>query len=286
MKSWPPPSTTSPLILARLILAGLLLAASEARASPRDSDDPRIVSVEVTDARVLEVRARRGFASQLVLPPGETVEHAAIGESRGWDPEVHENVVFLKAREHAHDTNLFVLTGRGVQRSRYSFELRLVGSEGAAPYELRLVRPAARVAEAMAEKEAAAQQNEQRQIQESLAAAPFQGARNYAYTAQGATALQPAEAFDNGRFTVLRFPGQQPLPSPYEVSADGAERLIPFHVRGDFLIIHAVVAELRLRQGHSLLCLYNDGFSFGASDSASGSVSTSVLRKPRTESPP
>ena len=81
-----------------------------------------------------------------------------------------------------------------------------------------------------------------------------------AYSVQGASDLQPSEVTDNGRFTVLRFPANQPLPSIFAVSADGEESLVPFDVRGEFVVIHAVVPGLRLRRGQSVLCIFNEAY--------------------------
>ena len=76
-----------------------------------------------------------------------------------------------------------------------------------------------------------------------------EGVRNLAYTVQGATPLQPSEVSDNGRFTVMRFPAGQPIPAVYEVTADGTESLVPFDVRGEFVVVHDTARQFRLRRG-------------------------------------
>src|SRR5690606_8624364 len=43
----------------------------------------------------------------------------------------------------------------------------------------------------------------------------------------------------------------------FEVGADGSERLIPYDVRGECVVVHGVLRGLRLRHGSSALCIYN-----------------------------
>ncbi len=62
---------------------------------------------------------------------------------------------------------------------------------------------------------------------------------------------------DNGRFTILRFPAGQAIPAVYQVTPDGSESLVPFDVRGEFVVIHGTAGQFRLRRGRDVLCIYN-----------------------------
>ena len=57
---------------------------------------------------------------------------------------------------------------------------------------------------------------------------------------------------------MLRFAGGKALPALFEVGEDGSERLVPYDVRGEFVVVHGVPRALRLRRGRSVLCLFND----------------------------
>jgi len=48
------------------------------------------------------------------------------------------------------------------------------------------------------------------------------------------------------------------MPTIYTVSPDGSEALAPFDVRGEFVVIHGVSPQLRLRRGREVLCIYNE----------------------------
>ena len=121
---------------------------------------------------------------------------------------------------------------------------------------------------------------EQRLIGLELDRGVLEGPRNLAWSAQGDAALQPSEVSDNGRFTVLRFPGVQALPALFEVAEDGSERLIPYDVRGEFVVVHGVARGLRLRRGSSVLCLFNDAFDPRGRGLGTGTASPVVDRAP------
>ncbi|WP_200865131.1 TrbG/VirB9 family P-type conjugative transfer protein [Brevundimonas abyssalis] len=105
----------------------------------------------------------------------------------------------------------------------------------------------------------------------------MEGPRNLAYSVQGDPALQPSEVSDNGRFTVLRFPGGRPLPALFETDGE-RERLVPYDVRGEFVVIHGVVRGLRLRRGDAVLCIFNEAFDDRAGGPATGAASPRVQR--------
>ena len=99
------------------------------------------------------------------------------------------------------------------------------------------------------------------------------------YTVQGDVALQPTEISDNGEFTVLRYPGHADIPSIFAVDVDGTETIVPYDVREDFVVIHAVYRQLRLRRGATVLCIYNETPLRNDRGDRTGTVSNVVERK-------
>ena len=130
----------------------------------------------------------------------------------------------------------------------------------------------------MSSLEAASEAIEARLLDLTLDQAALTGHRNLAYTVQGATDLQPSEVTDNGRFTVLRFPANQPIPSIFAVSSEGVESLVPFDVRGEFVVVHAVAPGLRVRRGRSVLCIFNDAYDARGIGTGTGTASPLVDR--------
>src|SRR6185437_3618109 len=143
----------------------------------------------------------------------------------------------------------------------YTFELTIQGRaparSGAGLFVLRFRYPAdLRVAAASAIS-AEEQAILTRLTALKLERGAVEGRRNLAYQVQGAVGLQPSEVSDNGRFTILRFPAGQAIPAIYQVTPDGSESLVPFDVRGEFVVIHGTARQFRLRRGRDVLCIYN-----------------------------
>jgi type IV secretion system protein VirB9 len=95
---------------------------------------------------------------------------------------------------------------------------------------------------------------------------------------QGSTDLQPSEISDNGQFTVMRFPGNHEIPAIYLVRPDGSETLVPFDVRDEFVVVHMVAAQLRLRRNREVLCIYNQAPTPYGVDPGTNTASSHVER--------
>lgn len=243
--------------------------------------DDRIRDIAYAPNAVYRVTGAFRTATQIIFSPDETVRHAAIGDSVAWEIAAEGSVVFLKPRERHQPTNLLVVTDRGGVARHYAFEL-IVRAPGAAEadYQIRFLYPQDEQARLAAAVTARAVEAETQLTDLELQRGAIEGPRNLAWSAQGAPALQPSEVSDNGRFTLLRFPGAQPLPAIFEITADGGERLVPYDVRGEFVIIHGLVRGLRLRRDRSVLCLFNDAFDARGRATGSGTASPVVDRLP------
>lgn len=60
--------------------------------------------------------------------------------------------------------------------------------------------------------------------------------------------IAPIEAFDDGRFTYLKFSKHTDFPAAYR-KVDQEETLVNSHVKGDWLVLHGVFEEILLRAG-------------------------------------
>lgn len=261
------------------LIAALALASPVAAQAPLD---PRIRELTYDPAAVYRIAGAFRTATQIVFSPDETIRHAAIGDSVAWEVAAEGSVLFLKPRERHQATNLLVVTEREGAVRHYAFELlaREAGDRTAIAYQVRFRYPADEQAQAARALAVQAEAVEQRLIGLELERGVVEGTRNLAWSAQGDAALQPSEVSDNGRFTVLRFPGVQALPAVFEVGEDGSERLIPYDVRGEFVVIHGVTRGLRLRRGQSVLCLFNDAYDARGVSVGTGTASPVVDRAP------
>jgi type IV secretion system protein VirB9 len=271
-----------------ILAASLLVLAAPLSASALDMpkagvSDPRIKVVDYDPWAVVHVTGVFRTATQIVLGEDETILHVALGDATGWDVAPEKNILFVKPKAPRGPTNLIVTTSRGSTTRSYTFELSTRGGSASRAtadtvFVLRFRYPAdekAKVAVALSAQDAAL---EQRVVDLKLEHAVVEGHRNLAYAVQGASSLQPSEVSDNGRFTVLRFPANQPIPTLYQVESTGTESLVPFDVRGEFVVIHAVARELRLRRGREVLCIYNEAFEPYGTNPGTGTATGDVQR--------
>lgn len=272
------------------LLAALALVATPAVAAPTsrpDSADPRIKVLEYDPWQVYRVVGAFRTATQILFDDDEEILHVALGDTVAWEVAPEANILFVKPREKHGATNLIVTTRRGLETRNYNFELRtrdgpITAKTPDTYFQIRFRYP---------EDEAARAGGAAAQLQAMQAAAigmaldrgVIAGPRNLKYTVQGSSALQPSEVSDNGRFTVLRFPGARDLPAFFTVNPDGKEAVVPFDVRGEFVVLHTVGSAFRLRRGDEVLCIYNEAVKPYGVDYGTGTGSPVVERTIRPE---
>ena len=268
----------------------MMIAASPALAdeNPRPTaQDSRIREVIYSEGQVFRIVGVFRSATQIVFSAGERVEHVALGDTVSWEVAPAENSLFIKPRELAGATNLIVMTRSGAGIRNYTFELtaRRGGIGARTPdtffkVAFRYPREEAAAAQAVATQAAysRAVALQSGAIRSALDLAVLEGRRNLKYTVQGSSAIQPSEITDNGQFTALRFPNQRELPAFFAVNPDGSESIVPFDVRDEFVVIHGVFGQLRLRRGKEVLCVFNEAPDFYGRDPKTGTASSIVER--------
>lgn len=277
-----------------ILAAAALVSASPAFAldTPKSGpSDPRIKVVDYDPWAVVKITGVFRTATQILLGPDETILHVAVGDATGWDVAAEKNILFVKPKAARPPTNLIVTTSRGSETRNYTFELSTRAGSSArntpdTVFGLRFRYPQDEKAAAASALTAQAAALERRIVELKLDRAVVEGRRNLNYGVQGATALQPSEVSDNGRFTVMRFPANQQVPVIYQVESSGTESLIPFDVRGEFVVVHAVVRQLRLRRGRDVLCIYNQAFEPYGVNPATGTAAPDVQRTDQGASKP
>ncbi|MDR0576122.1 MAG: P-type conjugative transfer protein VirB9 [Candidatus Accumulibacter sp.] len=240
---------------------------------PRKSSyDPHIQYVDYNEDDVVQINAYPGIATQIVLANNEEILDIASGFSAGWEFSNRRNHLYLKPKSvrladnammepqsGKWDTNLIVTTNLRV----YAFHLVLPRSDGkfsANPkiaFRVAFRYPAddAAKAKAAAEKQAARDRMEQ-----------TPPPRNWSYSMQvgeNSDEIAPTMAYDDGRFTYLRFPGNREFPAVFVVAPDKTESIVNTHIdprARDVLVIHRVAREFVLRLGQAVVGVYNDAF--------------------------
>ncbi|WP_097093735.1 P-type conjugative transfer protein VirB9 [Novosphingobium sp. Chol11] len=273
------------LLRAAALGAAALPVHAAAENTPRPvAADHRVREVNYSDQNVIAIRSAFRTATQIEFASGEVIKFVAMGDTISWEVAPAENSLFIKPRERAGGTNLIVVTDYGGQKRNYTFALSAVANSRSAGayYKVRLRYPQQ---EAAARREAAARQQlaqvlaqQNGAIKTALDLGVLEGTRNLNYRVQGSSELQPSEVTDNGQFTVLRFPNQREIPAIFTVNPDGSEATASFDVRDEFVVIHGVFRQLRLRRGKVVLCIYNDNPSFYGRDPKTDTASDVVQR--------
>lgn len=281
-------SARSTLGFVGAMLAFLAASSVLAETTPRSGpDDTRIRYVDYNSDEVVRINGVFRTASQIVFGPGETIESVALGDTISWEVAPANNALFIKPRERAPDTNLIVVTRRGTLTRTYTFALSArsgaIRSGSNAQFVIRFRYPEE---DAAATRQAEIERiNLQMLLVEAggvrlaLEAGALEGQRNLDYAIAGSTDLAPSEVTDNGQFTVLRFPRNQPIPAIFTVLPDGSEAVVPYDVRGEFVVIHQVAREFRLRRGMALACIWNNAPRTYGPDTSGGTVSPYVERQ-------
>jgi len=256
-----------------------------AEQTPRQlGPDQRVREVNYTDGNVIAIRSAFRTATQIEFAPGEQIKFVAMGDTVSWEVAPADNSLFIKPRERAGTTNLIVVTDFEGEKRNYTFELTAIAGakNGGSFFKVRMRYP---IQEAAAARAAAAKQQlaaalaaQNSATKQALDIGVLEGTRNLNYKVQGSSAIQPSEVSDNGQFTVMRFPNQREVPAIFTVNPDGSEATASFDVRDEFVVLHGVYKEIRLRRGKVVLCIYNESPNYYGRDPKTDTASEIVER--------
>jgi P-type conjugative transfer protein VirB9 len=271
--------------LAALMLALSLpaLALDVPQRSPRD---PRIQRVEYNELDVVQIDAGVGYSTHIQFAPDEQVTNISSGFSAGWEFGDDRNNLWLKPisvkdskgvlrqpTTKLWNTNLTIVTNK----RNYSFMLKL--HEEPAPnitFRVVFAYPETSVAEKKATVDKAITQ-----VRLETRAEP----RNWRYSMQigeGASEIAPNMAYDDGRFTYLRFPGNRDFPAVFSVADDKQESMVNTHIDPkvpDVLVVHRVSKQFYLRLAKQVVGVWNDAYDAHGVPPENGTTVPGVRRR-------
>lgn len=250
---------------------------------PSASDkDKRVLFTDYKTGEVYPINAANGLITTIVFAPGEKVLSYGSGYSTAWEFAARGNHFFLKPKDKQGTTNLVVVT----DHHTYLFEVRL-GLRKKATFSLTFAYPeeAAKLAEQQAEQNRVKDlMNEEGQTGQTQKTDATVASINRNYTenfgsSRNSVRIAPLEVYDNGQFTYLKFDKQVDFPSVYRVEEGDTETLLNAHVQGDWLVVHGVYEELRLRAGLAVVGIYNEAFEGGGVANHTGVTVPGVERE-------
>lgn len=257
------------LLLLALLAALLPLGIASAATVPKASRvDGRLRYTSYDPDQVYVLHAAIGRALFIQFAEGEEMERYYTGDSKAWDVAKNANLLAIKPTAETPDTNLIVATTAG---RVYTFDLGL--DERSPMYGIRFSYP-----------NEERKQGETKRLRTELSGSlnpNAQRIRNYRYAGAGSKEVQPAEVFDNGTHTFMRFPENRTFPSVFAVGPDGEETLVNKTVRGNWLILARVGRQWRLRHGKAVMCVRNDAFAPSEIDNPGETASPVIERGAR-----
>ncbi|CCM79757.1 MULTISPECIES: P-type conjugative transfer protein VirB9 [Rhizobium] len=280
-----------------LTLLCLLFAAIGAKAEDAPTAgklDPRMRYLAYNPDQVVRLSTAVGATLVVTFGVNETVTAVAVSNSKDLAALPRGNYLFLKARQVLPSQPVIVLTASesGMRRYVFSISSRALSNLGKEQpdlyYSVQFAYPADDAAarrkeaqeRAVADRVRADAQYQRRaevlldQPNETFGAAD----KNWHYVAQGDHSLLPVEVFDDGFTTVFHFPGNIRMPSIYTINPDGKEAVANYSVKGSYIEISSVSRGWRLRDGDTVLCIWNAAYDAVGRRPESGTVRPDVKR--------
>ena len=284
------------VIAAGAVSLALLSAPCHADQLPkRDQYDSRMRYVPYNEGQVVHLSTLVGATLVVGFSDKETVSAVAETDTVHLASVPKGNYLFFKPGAALSLQPVVVLTTLPDGKSRrYVFEIQTVtapsmanGSAGVY-YSVQFTYPeemqkadAAKEAVAVQARLAAAATAEQARAQYLLQKPtldPSDARNNWRYVARGDHSLTPIAVFDNGYSTVFRFPQNERIPAIFVVNPDGKEATAPYSVSGGYAQVGLTAKKFRLRDGGTVLDVYNLGYTTMGINPASGTVSADVQR--------
>lgn len=294
-------------LLAPLLIAAVVSSVALAAEDPRPGRlDSRMRMIAYDPNQVFHLSTAAGATLVIGFAADETVTQVAVTDSKDLKASPAKNYLFLKSQQPLSLQPVIVLTENSHGRlRRYVFEVAMVdpqslaNGEKAIYYSVQFTYPAdaeaarraqeladaqqatvdAQKAAAAAESRAAADELKlAHKDMESQARDPQAGPRNWKYVAQGDRSILPLEVFDNGFSTVFRFPGNVRVPSVFVVNPDGKEATPNYAVKGTLVQVDSTARQWRLRDGDTVLCIWNLAFDPVGNNPGTGTTSPNVVR--------
>ena len=296
------------LILAVLAAAAVASLPVHAAEEPKPGRlDSRMRLIAYNPNQVFHLSTAAGATLVIGFASDETVTQVAVTDSKDLKASPAKNFLFLKSLLPLSLQPVVVLTENPHGRlRRYVFEVAMVDPKSLANgekdiyYSVQFTYPADDEAARRAQDLADAQRSAA-DAQKTVAAAEARsaaddlklahremenqardlesGPRNWKYIAQGDRSILPLEVFDNGFSTVFRFPGNVRVPAVFVINPGGKEATPNYAVKGTLVQVDSTARQWRLRDGDTVLCVWNLAFDAVGNNPGTGTTSPDVVRE-------
>lgn len=270
------------------VMTGLLAAliACPAAAAPsidvnkretKSRFDPRIRVIEYNPLAIVTIRGVFGYSTHIQFAADEEVTDVASGDSLAWEIAPSKNHLFVKPREPDGRTNAAVITNKRL----YQFVLDSVDRASAKPEDIPLFIIFTYESDPAIKQTAQVVASQVKETVTAMEAKPDPVNRDYAGCRKNA-GLNPAEAWDDGRFTYFRFGQGQPLPVIHTTLPDGSTAIPNGRIDGKTMVIFETSPKFIVRLGDAESCIVNHGYGKDRVEPVSGSSVDGVMRTLRS----
>lgn len=236
--------------------------------------DNRIRSVAYDPEQIVRIVGKTGIQSTIEFGAGERIENVAVGDSSAWQitPNRRASLLFVKPLSARSRTNMTVVT----DKHTYMFDL-VAGEKSAAPvYALKFSYPN--------DKKAEPPKPAQQTATVARATATVTADKlHFDWKSKGNGKLLPARVFDDGNSVYLAWDRATPLPAILTQNEDRKEGPVNYQLRGDYIVISPVPANLVLRYGRKSATLWPTRRIVPPPQPAPGAVATRLAAGPVTQ---
>lgn len=197
--------------------------------------DRRVQTVHYNQDDVIRVKIKTGVSTliqlekdEVLVGPGAEGAGMGMGDPLAWNVSVRGPNIFIRPIAPQPDTNVTLVTNKRT----YVFSLETVRTNEAPTWYVRFVYP---------------QPKKREPVKPPMPCSA--GIQNWSYEWKGDSGLAPVQAWDDGRFTCIRFSRKTDLPAVYWKWADGKEGLVNSHMDEDVMVVHQISGEFRIRLG-------------------------------------
>jgi len=214
--------------------------------------DPRIKVIVYAPDDVFSYTGFYGYQAIMEFADDEVIDTISMGDTVAWQLVPSGKRLFIKPVEPEATTNMSIITNKRL----YNFVLHAKDATNIDDPEmtflLKFIYPDEGVGNVIQ--------------QFSTSGKPDfsePGKYNFNYTISGDPSISPTQIFDDGEFTYFKFPKKNAeIPAFFIVHPNLREEMVNYHMRGDYVVVERVTARYTLRNGESIVCVFNEARPF------------------------
>lgn len=255
---------------------------------PSDSD-PRVGYVNYDPDEIVQITGVVGYQTTVLFSPDEQIEDLGAGFTNAWEIGALKNAngFFIKPKVENPNTNIGIVTNKRT----YTFDMVMKGDAEQLKEDKKKKRNSSalpkygerffymikfRYPEDARKKQELTASTEG--MEKKLETAGRKKLKNQEYWIQGPRELQPIAAWDDGRFTYLKFGPNTGFPTIFVPDAAGQESIVQQHVADDTIVIHRVVKKIILRRDGKAAAVTNEAFDSHGIENPTKTISNQVRR--------